>query len=653
MERKFSKFSSAALAILLIVGSLLILVPAAKAGAQGTTVEVVDPIDGDHLFYFTTDTISVGDTFNVKIIVDNVTDLQNWQVKVTWDPALLDYVSISLPSDHVFSPIDSAINPGAPGARSMITPPPDVGPGYVVWGCTYINDPYWTFNGTGPLCVLKLKVKQGVSLGGPRVVECDIEIAEKGVSTFLLNGAGYDIPFDIVNGHYKYEWVAPSYYPTFYIKPAICKPAKKGEIFGLEIWVRNVAPGWEIIGFQFSLMWNTTFIRPALGPGGTYYDNGTLLEAFQYYPGGVLYAADINVHNRPPPLTPIPDGYNYSMFGAILLPDNPPNEPYHPPFVNVGPGGARLMTVYFEAIYDTISPKEDWTWIEFIDFKPDEDTYALNKYIMYVPSLTEDCHYRAPQRVLGLAIDLYTQYPYPYGGQGKHQPSDMFGPQELVDLFALVTYNEYPVQQKLVGFHIKHGDYEIYRVATTDSNGVAHISFRIPWPCTNPEEEIFGKWLVIATVEVAQTKVNDTLGFWVWWPVEVLSVEPKHTQYIQRKTGGDPLDFTVLYGTYRMQKINVTLTVTVYDELGFFIGSDYLQTEVGWGEYKYYDYLACEEPPFKTYDPWEPVIPLPTNAVVGKARVFANAFSDFPWNGGVPYCPEVTNTIDFYIVKPP
>jgi hypothetical protein len=33
--------------------------------------------------------------------------------------------------------------------------------------------------------------------------------------------------------------------------------------------------------------------------------------------------------------------------------------------------------------------------------------------------------------------------------------------------------------------------------------------------------------------------------------------------------------------------------------------------------------------------------------------VFANAFSDFPWNGGVPYCPEVTNTIDFYIVIPP
>ena len=642
MEKKLSKLSGAILAVLLTLSALLVFAPVGKA-EPGTTVEIVDPADGDHLFYFTSEMIGVGDTFWVNIIVRDVNDLQLWQVNVTWDATLLEYAGHELPPDNVF----------AGAERSLITPTPTIGPGMFVWGCTYINDPYWTFNGTGTLFRLKLKVKQGVSQISPRSVECDIEIAGKGESTFLLNGAGYDIPFDVVNGHYKYEWAPPAYYPTFYIKPAICKPAKKGDIFGLEIWVRNVAPGWEIIGFQFSLMWNTTFIRPALGPGGNYYDPGVLLEAFQYYPDGVLYVADINVHNRPPPLTPIPDGYNYSMFGAILLPDNPPAEPYHPPFVNVGPGGARLMTVYFEAIYDTISPKEDWTWIEFIDFKPDEDTYALNKYIMYVPCLTEDCHYRAPMKVLGLAIDLYTQYPYPYGGQGPHMPSDMFGPQELVDLFALVTYNEYPVQQKLVGFHIKHGDYDIYREATTDSSGVAHISFRIPWPCTNPEEEIFGKWLVIATVEVAQQKVNDTLGFWVWWPVEVLSVEPKHTQYVQRKTGGDPLDFTVLYGTYRMQKINVTLTVTVYDELGFFIGSDHLQTEVGWGEYKYYDYLACEEPPFKEYDPWELVIPLPTNAVVGKGTVFANAFSDFPWNGGVPYCPEVTNTIDFYIVKPP
>jgi hypothetical protein len=48
----------------------------------------------------------------------------------------------------------------------------------------------------------------------------------------------------------------------------------------------------------------------------------------------------------------------------------------------------------------------------------------------------------------GRIIDLYTQYPAPYGGQGPDNPSDMFWPQKEVWLYANVTYNWWPVQQK-------------------------------------------------------------------------------------------------------------------------------------------------------------------------------------------------------------
>jgi len=90
----------------------------------------------------------------------------------------------------------------------------------------------------------------------------------------------------------------------------------------------------------------------------------------------------------------------------------------------------------------------------------------------------------------------------------------------------------------------------------------------------------------------------------------------------------------------------------VHDELGFFIGSAYLDTTVGWDEYMYYDFGICEEPPLWGPEIWEPSVPLPSNAVVGKGCVYANAFDKFPWIGGTPYCPEVTNTIDFYISPP-
>ncbi len=131
-----------------------------------------------------------GSTFTVNVTVVDVVDLQNWQIKLTWDPALLTYVSISLPPDHVF----------AGSGKAMITPPPEVGPGYVIWGCTYINSPYWTFNGTGTLCQVKLKI-----LAPPTFpATCNLTFTEIGYNTFLINGPGYDIPFTVEPATYTY-----------------------------------------------------------------------------------------------------------------------------------------------------------------------------------------------------------------------------------------------------------------------------------------------------------------------------------------------------------------------------------------------------------------------------------------------------------------
>ena len=254
----------------------------------------------------------------------------------------------------------------------------------------------------------------------------------------------------------------------------------------------------------------------------------------------------------------------------------------------------------------------------------------------------------------GLAIDLYTQYPAPYGGQGPNMPSDMFAPQQDVNFSAVVTYNQYPVAQKLVGFHVRHQgatvNYDIYDEAATDGDGVARMTLRLPWPADDPVNEVFGLWNAIATVEVAEMVRNDTLAFWVWWKVQVVSVEPMHTEYVQRKAFGDPLDLSVELRTYSMQLLPVTLALNVYDQLGFFVGSDFLQATAGWGEYRYYNYLGSETPPAKSY-PINITMPLSTYAVVGAGTAFGNAYDKFPWIGGTPYAPEAQNTVSFYIVS--
>jgi hypothetical protein len=408
--------------------------------------------------------------------------------------------------------------------------------------------------------------------------------------------------------------------------------------------VENVKAGWEITTFQFSIMWNTTLITYA-GP----FTPGTFLEKFNYG-DGVIYASDENTHLRVLPLSPIPDDYNYSIVGELLLPDMLPpwNGTYHAPYPQ-SVGAELLGTFYFEAIYSTISPEELWTTIDFIT----EDVLVLNHYNTEIPyeSLT-GADYRCPMTVTGLSIDVYTQYVYPYGGQGGNQTSDSFGPQQEVCLNASVTYNDYPVQQKLVGFEIWHAGatqtYHFAREGTTDADGIAHMCFRLPWPCNDPVNEIFGWWYVNATVEVAEDVVVDNLKFWVWWPVEVVSIEPKFTSVIQSKQGTE-MCFEMVYRRYDAQELPVLLTATVYDELGFFIGSAYTFTTVS-NDPVVYDMDGDPIP--KDYL-WEFCILIPSNAVVGKCTIYGNAFTDWPWLGGVPYCPEVSNLIDFFIAAPP
>jgi len=629
MRKKILGYS---LTALLIFSALAVLALPVKA-SPGADLKLIDPIDGDNLFHFTTSEKAVGDTFRIDVIVSNAPDLFSWQIHITWNPELLEYSSIDK-TGTVFE------------GKTIVEAIDTSTPGHLIYGQALLTPPGVDVT-EGKLITVILKIIKGPTMLNP-VVECDLNFTAIGTDTFLLNSGGSDIEIqEILNAHYKYEWVVPQKKPRFYLSPSTIKPAKLGDTFTVDVMIADVDPAWEIIAVQFSIMWNTTLIEPV----APYWAPGTFFEAFQYAPDGVLYAADINTHARPPPMTPIPDDYNYSTIGILLLPDPATGYTYHPPFPS---GGGKLATLYFKAIYETLAPLEVWSKIEFITFRyPDgssEDMLVLNTYGLDIGySRADPANYRAPQKTLGLAIDVYTQYPRdpktgsPYGGQGPNAVSDMFGPQQQVELYALVTYNEYPVQQKLVGFQIEHNGYHIYREATTDEYGVAHISFRIPWPCVDPASEIFGEWDVIATVEVAERKANDTLKFWVWWPVEVLSIESKYTTYKQTKNGVD-MTFLISYGTYRMQPINATLTITVYDELGFFIGSHAYEVTVGWGEYDHFGEM-------KVYGPEEITIHIPSNAVVGKCTVYANAYDKLPWYGGTPYCPEVKNKEDFYLSK--
>ena len=243
--------------------------------------------------------------------------------------------------------------------------------------------------------------------------------------------------------------------------------------------------------------------------------------------------------------------------------------------------------------------------------------------------------YIAPYIIPGPAIDVYTQYPEPYGGQGPNEHSDAFAPQMMVWLHAKVTYGGDRLVNKLVTFIVydAQGNKLAVLVNYTDENGIATVHFRIPQTDKYPGGEdpaIFGWWFVNATVEVAERVVFDTLTFQVGWLIKVISVEPIDAPYMKYQ---DKMKFIVTVKTISEQIRHAAITVDVFDAESNPIGEalwedDFRATRVAGDPYGTIPgiYTCILE------------IDIPTWAFVGTATVYSVALTALPTRGGTAYC---------------
>jgi hypothetical protein len=326
---------------------------------------------------------------------------------------------------------------------------------------------------------------------------------------------------------------------------------------------------------------------------------------------------------------------------------------------------------------------------------------------------------------IGRVIDLYggvegyDPYPAPYGGQGLNEPMDMVWPQKEVILYAKVTYNFWPVQNKIVGFEVQ-GPYNIwitntighltppigsewteswpyltntYRITSwydqdsdgelsvwdvidvlnhesgcsesfvirsyvtvgdvtgmelrptdypagytggflyktsglTDENGVARITFRMPWQCFEAEQ-YFGIYKVTATVDIACEVVSDTTCFHYDYQARIFEVTTDKFYYNHEET----VIITVTYGTHAMQTYPALFFVSIKDELDQPIG------------YYIKQYQAIGGAVFSTYETgkFTATIYIPKWAFAGYAHIYVDLFDKDPTEGGIAYCPEWTH----------
>lgn len=120
-------------------------------------------------------------------------------------------------------------------------------------------------------------------------------------------------------------------------------------------------------------------------------------------------------------------------------------------------------------------------------------------------------------------LDLLT----PRDGKGSGRPGGVFYAGEVVELISNLTYNNEPVQQKLVSIEVRdsHDEIVLMRVAMTDENGTCKILFRLPKDIVSYEQ-----WSAIAVAEVREVVVWDILKFDVFPSAPTMPVGGSSTQ---------------------------------------------------------------------------------------------------------------------------
>jgi hypothetical protein len=230
----------------------------------------------------------------------------------------------------------------------------------------------------------------------------------------------------------------------------------------------------------------------------------------------------------------------------------------------------------------------------------------------------------------GGEIDVFTQRE-PYGGRGPNASSDAFGPGKMVQVFALVTYNENPAQGIPVAFEIlgpdnPSGRIVFFRSGFTNENGTVAIDFRLSYL----NESTFGDWVVYGSAEIGELTVSDMVSFEVGWIVEIVSIRTvdEHHQYRNNFTRGDFVGIELALRSIAMVQKEATLTVMIYDALDMCVNT----TEIS-------DVVV---PPNGVLVYLYTSLYIPKTAFAGDAYAYASAYPFSPNLSGVPYCPDVS-----------
>ena len=562
----------------------------------------------------------IGTTFTDDIVVNinGAWNLKSLTTHLTYDSTLLSVTSVT------FEPIW--------GTKSSVNNPGDL--------TITVSDPTSTPGGNVVIAHVTFTIlKQGAVPPDPAGSFYSTPLNLNNYA--LANPDGPITPVNEVDGLVRvaaFLFLAP---PQLVVSDATMGPGVAlGKLFNVTVTLKDLSDGWRLMGLQFRLKYPTALIEPVAvyeGPFFPYWadrQEGSL---------GTFWVSYLETNG----------GYGpHVLAGDMILPNS--TGAWHPPTAS---GTGVVATIAFKVISQPIGISNGDTVtapLEIVDqLAIGLDNYDAQNVVAVPMAAPQNGTYTIIPFVGGRNIDIYggavnsgygpigngtyLAFPAPYGGQGPNEPMDLVEEQSQVYFNANVTYNLYPVQNKLVGFQIMRPDNITYAnlFALSDEYGVANITFRMPWPSQDPES-LFGVWHVYVSVQLADVFINDTLAFHYDYKVRIWKVTTDKTEYNHLES----VTVDVYFKSHAQQYYPILIKVAIFDELNVVIGHWQFETQVGGAEFCQYRYEK-ETANMPMIPKW---------AYAGMATVHVNIFDKEPQYGGAPWTPEYTPAPAIYIL---
>lgn len=156
------------------------------------------------------------------------------------------------------------------------------------------------------------------------------------------------------------------------------------------------------------------------------------------------------------------------------------------------------------------------------------------------------------------------------GGIGASGTSATYGPQDLLEIYALLTYQNSALPDQDLSFSVQNDNGTIIAIedAVTNQTGIAHVEYRLPSPDPNATLIVFGTWKITASLKVLQVVVSNSTTFNFNYLSNVESIQIPATIHVSQVM---PIELTIDTGLFATP--GSELDITLFDQANIPIGS--------------------------------------------------------------------------------